>query len=182
MSWSAGELLLSTGCWARSCVEMLVARPTVGIHHAKGQIRPRGRGRRDGSDGAGDHPVHGRGLRRARSTRPGRWRLAVRDDFRGRRVPGYDHRPACRRDARVRCSYSPCSATSSISAQRLPGPGYHNWQAFLMEIALTAGLLSVILRYSRPGLRTSAGSARSASAATSPWRACGRQPVTQAPP
>jgi aquaporin Z len=27
----------------------------------------------------------------------------------------------------------------------LPGPGYQPWQAFLMEIALTAGLLSVIL-------------------------------------
>jgi aquaporin Z len=27
----------------------------------------------------------------------------------------------------------------------LPGPGYHDWQAFLMEIALTGGLLSVIL-------------------------------------
>ena len=27
----------------------------------------------------------------------------------------------------------------------LPGPGYHDWQAFLMEIVLTAGLLSVIL-------------------------------------
>ena len=27
----------------------------------------------------------------------------------------------------------------------LPGPGYANWQALLMEIALTAGLLSVIL-------------------------------------
>ena len=27
----------------------------------------------------------------------------------------------------------------------LPGPGYKDWQAFLMEIALTAGLLSVIL-------------------------------------
>jgi aquaporin Z len=27
----------------------------------------------------------------------------------------------------------------------LPGPGYKNWQAFLMEIVLTAGLLSVIL-------------------------------------
>ena len=27
----------------------------------------------------------------------------------------------------------------------LPGPGYHNWQALLMEIALTAGLVSVIL-------------------------------------
>ena len=27
----------------------------------------------------------------------------------------------------------------------LPGPGYANWQAFLMEIALTAGLVSVIL-------------------------------------
>jgi len=27
----------------------------------------------------------------------------------------------------------------------LPGPGYHAWQAFLMEIALTGGLLSVIL-------------------------------------
>ncbi|MCL2768858.1 MAG: aquaporin [Solirubrobacterales bacterium] len=27
----------------------------------------------------------------------------------------------------------------------LPGPGYHAWQAFLMEIALTAGLVSVVL-------------------------------------
>src|SRR6202008_1979650 len=27
----------------------------------------------------------------------------------------------------------------------LPGPGYHAWQALLMEIALTAGLVSVIL-------------------------------------
>jgi aquaporin Z len=27
----------------------------------------------------------------------------------------------------------------------LPGPGYHDWQALLMEIALTAGLVSVIL-------------------------------------
>ena len=27
----------------------------------------------------------------------------------------------------------------------LPGPGYHYWQAFMMEIVLTAGLLSVIL-------------------------------------
>ena len=27
----------------------------------------------------------------------------------------------------------------------LPGPGYEDWQAFLMEIVLTAGLLSVIL-------------------------------------
>ena len=27
----------------------------------------------------------------------------------------------------------------------LPGPGYHDWQAFLMEIALTGVLLSVIL-------------------------------------
>ena len=27
----------------------------------------------------------------------------------------------------------------------LPGPGYHNWQALLMEIALTGGLVSVIL-------------------------------------
>ena len=27
----------------------------------------------------------------------------------------------------------------------LPGPGYHAWQALLMEIALTGGLVSVIL-------------------------------------
>src|SRR5207244_8188584 len=27
----------------------------------------------------------------------------------------------------------------------LPGPGYHNWQALLMEIALTGALVSVIL-------------------------------------
>jgi aquaporin Z len=27
----------------------------------------------------------------------------------------------------------------------LPGPGYHQWQAFLMEIALTGGLVTVIL-------------------------------------
>jgi aquaporin Z len=27
----------------------------------------------------------------------------------------------------------------------LPGPGYHAWQAFLMEVVLTGGLVSVIL-------------------------------------
>jgi aquaporin Z len=56
----------------------------------------------------------------------------------------------------------------------LPGAGYEDWQAFLMEIVLTAGLLSVILG-TASGRRTSAGSARSGSAATSPLRACGRR-------
>jgi aquaporin Z len=27
----------------------------------------------------------------------------------------------------------------------LPGPGYHNWQALLLEIALTGGLVGAIL-------------------------------------
>ena len=55
----------------------------------------------------------------------------------------------------------------------LPGPGYKNWQALLMEIVLTTLLVSVIWA-PRPRRRTSARSPRSASAATSPWPGCGR--------
>ena len=55
----------------------------------------------------------------------------------------------------------------------LPGPGYKDWQALLMEIVLTALLVSVILGTARRR-RTSARSPRSASAATSRWPGCGR--------
>jgi aquaporin Z len=54
----------------------------------------------------------------------------------------------------------------------LPGPGYHAWQALLIEIALTGGLVSVILG-TASAARTSARSGRLASAATSRSRVCG---------
>jgi aquaporin Z len=56
----------------------------------------------------------------------------------------------------------------------LPGPGYHAWQALLMEIALTGGLVSVILG-TASAAQNVGPSARSASAATSRSRGCGRR-------
>ena len=51
--------------------------------------------------------------------------FAVRGDFPWKRVPGY--------------------IIVQLLGATLPGPGYQDWQALLMEIALTAVLLSVIL-------------------------------------
>ena len=51
--------------------------------------------------------------------------FALRGDFAWRRVPGY-------------------IAAQALGAT-LPGPHYHEWQALLMEVALTGGLVSVVL-------------------------------------
>ncbi len=70
--------------------------------------------------------------------------FAVRGDFRWRRVPGYIIVQLL--GATLACLFllAVFGNVEHLGAT-LPGPGYHNWQAFLMEIALTAGLLSVIL-------------------------------------
>ena len=70
--------------------------------------------------------------------------FAVRGDFRWRRVPGYIIVQLL--GATLACLFllAVFGNVEHLGAT-LPGPGYHDWQAFLMEIALTAGLLSVIL-------------------------------------
>ena len=70
--------------------------------------------------------------------------FALRGDFPWRRVPGYiiiqlfGATLACLFLLAVFGNIEHLGAT-------LPGAGYENWQALLMEIALTAGLVSVIL-------------------------------------
>ncbi|MBV8712632.1 MAG: aquaporin, partial [Solirubrobacterales bacterium] len=70
--------------------------------------------------------------------------FALRRDFPWYRVPLYvlaqllGATLACLFLLGIFCNVEHLGAT-------LPGPGYHAWQAFLMEIALTGGLLSVIL-------------------------------------
>jgi aquaporin Z len=70
--------------------------------------------------------------------------FALRRDFPWKRVPGYiivqlaGATLACLFLREVFGNIEHLGAT-------LPGPGYHNWQALLMEVALTAGLVSVIL-------------------------------------
>jgi aquaporin Z len=70
--------------------------------------------------------------------------FALRGDFPWKRLPGYiivqlfGATLACLFLLAVFGNVEHLGAT-------LPGPGYENWQALLMEIALTAGLVSVIL-------------------------------------
>jgi aquaporin Z len=70
--------------------------------------------------------------------------FALRGDFPWRRVPGYIVVQLL--GATLACLFL-LAVFGNIQhlGATLPGPGYHNWQAFLMEIALTGGLLSVIL-------------------------------------
>jgi aquaporin Z len=70
--------------------------------------------------------------------------FALRDDFPRRRVPGYVLAQLV--GAALGCLFllAVFGNVEHLGAT-LPGPGYHNWQALLMEIALTAGLVSVIL-------------------------------------
>jgi aquaporin Z len=70
--------------------------------------------------------------------------FAVRGDFPWRRVPGYIVMQLL--GATLACLFL-LSVFGNIQhlGATLPGPGYHDWQAFLMEIALTGVLLSVIL-------------------------------------
>jgi aquaporin Z len=70
--------------------------------------------------------------------------FAVRGDFPWKRVPGYIITQLL--GATLACLFL-LAVFGNIQhlGATLPGPDYHDWQAFLMEIALTGGLLSVIL-------------------------------------
>ena len=70
--------------------------------------------------------------------------FAVRGDFRWRRVPGYIIVQLL--GATLACLFllAVFGNVEHLGAT-LPGPGYKDWQAFLMEIALTGVLVSVIL-------------------------------------
>jgi len=70
--------------------------------------------------------------------------FAMRRDFPARRLPGYI--VAQLLGAALACLFllAVFGNVEHLGAT-LPGPGYHNWQALLMEIALTGGLVSVIL-------------------------------------
>jgi len=70
--------------------------------------------------------------------------FALRGDFPWKRVPSYV--VAQLAGATLACLFllSVFGNVEHLGAT-LPGPGYHAWQAFLMEIALTGGLVSVIL-------------------------------------
>ena len=70
--------------------------------------------------------------------------FALRGDFPWKRVPGYIIIQLV--GATLACLFllAVFGNVESLGAT-LPGPAYANWQALLMEIALTAGLVSVIL-------------------------------------
>lgn len=70
--------------------------------------------------------------------------FAVRGDFPWRRAPGYIVTQLI--GAALACLFllAVFGNVEHLGAT-LPGPGYHDWQALLMEIALTAVLVSVIL-------------------------------------
>jgi aquaporin Z len=70
--------------------------------------------------------------------------FALRRDFPWRRVPGYI--VAQLLGATLACLFllAVFGNVEHLGAT-LPGPGYHDWQALLMEIVLTAVLVSVIL-------------------------------------
>jgi aquaporin Z len=70
--------------------------------------------------------------------------FTVRGDFPWKRVPGYIITQLV--GATLACLFL-LAVFGNIQhlGATLPGAGYKDWQAFLMEIALTAGLLSVIL-------------------------------------
>jgi aquaporin Z len=70
--------------------------------------------------------------------------FALRRDFPWKRVPGYVVAQLV--GATLACLFL-LAVFGNIQhlGASLPGPGYENWQAFLMEIVLTVGLVSVIL-------------------------------------
>jgi aquaporin Z len=70
--------------------------------------------------------------------------FAMRRDFPWRRVPGYVLVQLV--GAALACLFlSAVFGDVEHLGATLPGPGYADWQALLMEVALTAGLVSVIL-------------------------------------
>ena len=70
--------------------------------------------------------------------------FAMRRDFPWKRLPGYVLFQLV--GATLACLFlEAVFGNIQHLGATLPGPGYANWQALLMEIALTAGLVSVIL-------------------------------------
>ena len=70
--------------------------------------------------------------------------FALRRDFAWRRAPGYILAQLIGATLASLFLLAVFGNVEHLGAT-LPGPGYANWQALLMEIALTAGLVSVIL-------------------------------------
>jgi aquaporin Z len=70
--------------------------------------------------------------------------FALRRDFPWRRVPGYIVAQLIGATLAALFLLAVFGNVEHLGAT-LPGPGYENWQALLMEVALTAGLVSVIL-------------------------------------
>ena len=70
--------------------------------------------------------------------------FALRGDFPWRRVPGYIIAQLLGATLACLFLWGVFGNVEHLGAT-LPGPGYANWQALLMEIALTTGLVSVIL-------------------------------------
>src|SRR3954453_22794006 len=70
--------------------------------------------------------------------------FALRGDFPWRRVPGYVVVQLLGATLACLFLFAVFGNVEHLGAT-LPGPGYEDWQAFLMEIVLTAGLVSVIL-------------------------------------
>jgi aquaporin Z len=70
--------------------------------------------------------------------------FAVRGDFPWRRVPGYVLAQLAGATLACLFLFAVFGNVEHLGAT-LPGPGYRSWQALLMEIALTGGLVSVIL-------------------------------------
>jgi len=70
--------------------------------------------------------------------------FALRGDFPWRRVPGYVIAQLAGAALACLFLFAVFGNVEHLGAT-LPGPGYRSWQAFLMEIALTGGLVSVIL-------------------------------------
>ena len=70
--------------------------------------------------------------------------FALRGDFPWKRVPGYIIVQLIGATLACLFLYAVFGNIQHLGAT-LPGPGYENWQALLMEIVLTLGLVSVIL-------------------------------------
>ena len=97
--------------------------------------------------------------------------FALRGDFPWRRVPGYIVTQLV--GATLACLFLRwVFGNVEHLGATLPGPGYQNWQALLMEIVLTALLVSVILGTASAAQNVGAIAAL-ASAATLPGRPVG---------
>ena len=130
----------SRSCSARSCWCLLP--PAAGSARSGADQLGGGCGCA-GADGDGDHLVYGRGLRGAPEP-CGVARVRVARGFPWKRLPGYVIVQLV--GATLACLFL-LAVFGNIQhlGATLPGPGYANWQALLMEIVLTATLVSVIL-------------------------------------